>query len=147
MHYDCRSYCSDVHAMGTRPLRSRSYWAQKVDDWRKEEAYIALGRYCLDYDDGYKQWDCFLFRDYTIRAALSRTFRKRHLPLSNGFDEENFDGQYTFDWDAHAWAPISRKIKADSYRVKPEPMSTKSPAPRNERPMVWDVELNKLVPM
>ena len=52
--------------------------------------------------EGYKQWDCFLFSDYSIRRQLATTFDVRHLPLSDGNDEENFEGKLVFDWAAHA---------------------------------------------
>lgn len=142
-----RNYCDDLHAMGSRPLRSRRHWGYVVDIWRKLESYIALGRNCLDFDEGYRQWDCFLFSDYTIRRKLAATFTARHLPLSNGKDEENFDGKFKFDWSKHAWAPVKRKSKAESY-VKPEPTATTSsnPVPTGVT-MIFDVELGKLVPL
>ena len=142
-----RSYGGDLHAMGSRPLRSRRHWGFVVATWRKKESYIALGRYLLRHDDGYKQWDCFLFSDYSIRRKLTATFTARHLPLSNGRDEENFSGKFVFDWSKHAWSPVKRKSKADSY-LKPEPKTTSSSKPVVEGvTMIFDVELDRLVPL
>lgn len=134
-----------MHAMGTRPLRSRNHWSVKVKKWRKKEPYIALGRFLLGFDAGYKQWDCFLFKDYRIRKILTRTFEVRHLPLSDGRDELNFGGTYKFDWKKYHYSPPKRKIKADSY-VKKEPSDAAPPAETGSL-MVFDVELGKLVPL
>lgn len=141
-----RNYCDDLHAMGSRPLRTPKHWGSAVDKWRKKEAYTALGRLLLRYDDGYKQWDCFLFSDYAVRRKLSRTFEVRHLPLSNGRDLENFEGKFKFDWAKHAWSPAKRKSKASSY-VKPEPKMTSSQPVTGGVTMIFDVELGELVPL
>ena len=143
-----RNYCTDVHAMGTNPLRSREHWGTKVDKWLKKEAGIAVGRHVLDYDSGYRQWDCFAIKDYMIRVKLSKTFEVRHLPLSDGRDDVNFAGQYKFDWAKHAWSPKKRRSTASSY-VKPEPKPATS-APRDDGgsvPMIFDVELGEFVPL
>jgi len=140
-----RNYGTCVHSLGTRPLRSRKCWSN-VAKWRKTEAYIALGRYLLKADTGYKQWDCFRFVDYTMRRALSLTFQVRHLPLSNGKDEDNFgEGMVDFDWKKHSYS-VPKRVKAEpgEYKV-PDPetidMST------DDKPMIFDVELGKLVPL
>ena len=132
--------------MGTRPLRSRKHWRTKVGKWRKKEPYAALSRHLLNFDAGYKQWDCFRFEDYRIRKILMRTFEVRHLPLSDGRDELNFGGTHKFDWKKHFYEPPRRKGKADSY-VKKEPSDAAPPAEKTGPRMVFDVELGKLVPL
>ena len=133
--------------MGTTPLRSPKHWGTVVHRWRKKEAGIALGRFLLGFDAGYKQWDCFLFSDYMNRCKLGRTFDVRHLPLSDGRDDLNFSGQFKFDWSKHAWTPSRSRSKASSY-VKPEPKCKPPPVDGNDDvPMIFDVELDKLVPL
>lgn len=145
-HTNNRNYCADVHAMGTRPLRSRIHWGTKVGKWRKKEPYTALGRLLLDFDAGYRQWDCFLFEDFRIRSLLIRTFEVRHLPLSDGRDELHFGGAFKFDWEIHHYEPAKRKSKAESY-VKKEPRIHEPAAEQTGPRMVFDVELDKLVPL
>ena len=138
-----RSYSSCVHSLGTHPLRSRDYWGKHVEVWRKKEAYIALGRHLLGEPSGYRQWDCFSFKDYVSRAQLSKTFVERHLPLSNGEDEKNFNGKFVFDWSQHFWQ--RKKF------VKQDPVQrstlTKSVTSSTKVPMIFDVELGCLVPL
>ena len=139
------NYAGDVHAMGTRPLRSRLHWGTKVGKWRKKEPYVALGRFLLGFDAGYRQWDCFLFKDFRIRSLLLRTCEVRHLPLSDGRDELHFAGTYKFDWKKYHYAPPKRKGRAESY-VKPEPRNVPA-VEHTGTQMVFDVELGKLVPL
>ena len=133
-----REYASDVHCMGTRALRSRSHWGSKVGRWRKREPFIALMRYLLGFSAGYAQWNNFLFTDYINRAKLSKTFLKRHLPLSDGKDEANFNGQLHFDWAKHAYKKPTRVKKEPN----PEPKS-----PSATPAMIFDVGLGYMVPM
>ena len=138
-----REYSSSVHSLGTRPLRSRKAWSQ-VAKWRKREAYIALARYLLRADTGYKQWDCFRFADYTTRSVMGKTFERRHLPLSNGKDDENFGGTLKFDWDKHAYV-AKKRVKSEPGEYKHEEVKQTTAA--DDKPMVFDVELGKLVPV
>ena len=120
-----RNYSSCVHSMGTRPLRSRESWSN-VSKWRKREAYIALGRYLLKADTGYKQWDCFRFIDYTMRQTLGKTFDIRHYPLSNGRDEENFGkNNMKFNWEKHVYN-IPRRVKSEPGEYQPPNKETTS---------------------
>jgi hypothetical protein len=91
----------------------------------------------MGFSAGYAQWNNFLFTDYINRAKLCKTFLKRHLPLSDGNDEVNFNGQMKFDWAKHAYKkPI---------RVKREPNPTEEP--KSSAPsMIFDVELGCMVP-
>ena len=140
-----RKYDTCVHSLGTRPLRSRQCWA-KVAKWRKCETYIALGRNLLNVDTGYKQWDCFRFMDYTMRHAMGLTFQVRHYPVSNGKDEENFGkGMVDFDWATHAYS-IPKRVKSEPGQYAPAKAET-STTGTDEKPMVYDVELGKLVPL
>jgi hypothetical protein len=143
-----RNYASCVHSLGTRPLRSRESW-ENVAKWRKREAYIALGRYLLRADTGYKQWDCFLFTDYTMRRAMGLTFEVRHYPLSNGRDDENFGkGMVGFDWKKHAYSPPKRvKSEPGEYQSQSAKVTQTSSASKDDTPMIFDVELGKLVPL
>ena len=139
-----REYASCVHSLGTRPLRTRKSWAD-VAKWRKCEAYIALARYLLKADTGYKQWDCFRFGDYTMRRAMALTFQNRHYHLSNGQDDDNFgEGKLDFDWDKHAYSR-PKKVKSEPGEYKGLKMAETSAT--DERPMIFDVELGKLVPL
>jgi len=142
-----RNYGQNVHSLGTRPLRSKDTWAQ-VAKWRKREAYIALARYVLKADTGYKQWDCFRFEDYTMRRAMGLTFEVRHYPLSNGRDDENFGkGMMKFDWEKHAYVP-PKTVKSEPGEYQSQTNTpTCSPAPKGDKPMIFDVELGKLVPL
>ena len=133
-----REFASCVHCMGTRPLRSRSHWRDKVGRWRKREPYVALVRFLLEFSAGYAQWNNFLLADYINRATLTKTFLKRHLPLSDGNDEANFNGQLNFDWDKHAYKKPQRVKK------EPNPKPASSPATPS---MVFDVDLGCMVPM
>lgn len=137
-----RNYSSSIHALGTRPLRSREWWGQSVDVWRKKEAYIALGRLLLDEPVGYRQWDCFKFEDYVSRSQLSKTFTERHLPLSNGDDEKNFNGKFKFDWEKHEWKKV-KKIRRDVHQKCNVSHDPTEPTTR----MIFDVELGCLVPL
>ena len=143
-----RNYGSCVHSMGTRPLRSRESWSN-VAQWRKREAYIALGRYVLKADTGYKQWDCFRFLDYTMRQSLGKTFDVRHFPLSDGRDDENFGkNKLDFDWKKHAYE-IPKRVKSEPGEYE-NPGVTSLPHVsdvKDQRPMIYDVELGKLVPL
>ena len=96
----------------------------------------------------YKKWDNYSFPDYSIRQQLARTFRVRNLPLSDGNDEKNFEGQYTFDWHKHAYKP-----RLPGGRVKSEPAEKKVVVPvpstiagPSGPQMVYDVEKGCLVP-
>ena len=141
-----RNYASCVHSLGKRPLRSKKSWAN-VAKWRKREAYIALARYLLQADTGYKQWDCFRFNDYTMRRAMGMTFQVRHYPLSNGRDEENFgEGMLNFDWEKHAYVPAKR-VKSEPGQYKPANVTQTSSTSDGKKPMIFDVELGKLVPL
>ena len=143
-----RNYSSSVHSLGTRPLRSRSYWGNKVQLWRKREAYIALARHLLCASPEYMQWDCFKFEDYVMRQVLAKTFCVRHLPLSNGKDEENFNGELKFNWVKHEYKAPKRVSRPT--HVKKEiklPKDSSSAAPKSQQPMIFDVELGELVPM
>ena len=142
-----REYSKDVHAMGTHALRSRHYWSQ-VAFWRKREAYIALGRFLLGRKADYAQWDCFVFRDYQDRQALAKTYEVRHHPLSDGNDDDHFQGKLHFDWDQHAYCPMRRGrnlISPVKNEVKPV-KNVKSPGSATKVTMIYDVEKGCLVP-
>ena len=139
-----RNYSSDIHALGSHPLRSREHWGN-IALWRKREAYIALGRFCLQRDPDYKQWDCFLFSDFQDRQTLAETYVRRHHPLSDGNDDVNFEGQMNFDWDSHVYVPAKRRANT---KVKGEPAvkKQKTADQPKSKPMIYDVEKGCLVP-
>ena len=115
--------------------------------WRKHEAYIALGRYMLRADTGYKQWDCFRFHDYTMRHTMGYTFQVRHLPLSDGRDDENFGKRMVdCDWEKHAYAPCKR-VKSEPGEYHSAKVTQTSSTSKDEKPMIFDVELGILVPL
>ena len=113
----------------------------------KREAYIALGRYLLQVDTTYKQWDCFRFQDYTMRRALGLTFEVRHLPLSNGRDEDNFGkGVLDFDWGKHAYS-LPKRVRSQPGASQSSKVAQTSSPSKGEQRMIFDVELGKLVPL
>ena len=138
-----RAYADDIHAMGTKPLRSPYYWGNRVELWRKREAYIALCRHVAGKPPAYPQWDCFLFGDYAQRQRAGKTFVKRHLPLSNGEDEINFNGEYDFDWESEEYSPPKR-VKLEK---QTRPKVVHSAAQASAGVMVFDVEKGCMVPM
>lgn len=144
-----RNYADDIHAMGTKPLRSRYYWGHKVPVWRKREAYTALCRHVAGKSPVYKQWDCFLFDDYAQRQRAQKTFVKRHLPLSNGEDERNFDGNYDFDWDSLQYSPKRKSVKVEKIEkiTRRRRKVARSDGEAPARVMVFDVENGCMVPM
>jgi hypothetical protein len=108
---------------------------------------IAVARFCLGLPTDYKQWDCFLLSDYLNRQALIETFRKRNLPLSNGNDEENFEGQYIFNWEDHACGPSPVRVKTEPVSSRASASAVTTPAASAKTPpMVFDVEKGCLVP-
>ena len=139
-----RNYADCVHSLGTRPLWSKQAW-RNVAKWRKREAYIALARYLLRADSGYKQWDCFRFADFTMRVTMGLTFENRHYRLSDGEDDKNFGkGNMNFDWKKHSYVPTKRvKSEPGEYKAK----NVVDTSATDETPMIYDVELGKLVPL
>ena len=109
-----RAYANNIHAMGSHPLRSSEYW-RKVDTWRKREAYIAVVRHVLSKPAGYRNWSSFLFSDYVQRQDCGLTFKRRHLPLSNGDDRYNFAGKYSFKWSEHVYVPRKKMKKEPTH--------------------------------
>ena len=142
-----RSYADDIHAMGTKPLRSAYYWGNKVPRWRKREAYIALCRHVANKSPVYKQWDCFLFDDYAQRQRAQMTFGSRHLPLSNGEDELNFDGAYEFDWGSQQYSPKRKRVKVEKKKPRRRKKVVQSARTAPAGVMVFDVEKGCMVPM
>jgi len=134
-----RAYSDDVHAFGTMPLRSRTHWS-KVSLWRKREAYIAVARYLLDMPPGYKQWDCFLWSDYTSRQLMHKTYVSRHHPLSDGNDELHFGCNMKFDWSRHTYKPRGKRATCPTPAVKPEPVMLTRHAAPPLKPMLYDVD-------
>ena len=87
----------------------------------------------MGFSAGYSQWDNFLFADYINRATLAKTFLVRHLPLSDGRDEVNFNGQMNSDWKKHAYKKATR-VKKEPNPTATEPKSSGTPS------MIFDVE-------
>ena len=137
-----RKYSYSIHILGSRPFRSRQHWGKNVSLWRKREAYIALVRYLLGIRPDYNQWDCFIFGDYIMRQRLHKTFVSRHLPLSNGNDELNFQNKFKFPWGKYT-SDVPRKVKHEG---KVSVKSQKS-VPCSDAPMIYDVELGCLIPL
>ena len=76
---------------------------------------------------------------------MALTFQNRHYHLSNGQDDDNFgEGMLDFDWDKHAYSR-PKKVKSEPGEYKGLKMSETSAT--DERPMIFDVELGKLVPL
>ena len=67
----------------------------------------------------------------------------RHLPLSNGLDDENFGGEYQFPWDKHIRAPRKSKQKTCvTSTVVSSPVVHK----KAQQPMMYDVDKGCMVP-
>jgi hypothetical protein len=75
-----------------------------------------------------------------MRNKLSKTFRVRHLPLSDGNDNKNFGGLYNFDWETHV-KPEPAIVKTP-VKTEPEKVVTASPSGPL---MVYDVDKDCLV--
>ena len=133
-----RSFGTDIYAMGSKALNSKAEWAI-VAVWRKREAYIALVRHIRGHT-GYPQYDCYVWADYIERQHAGRTFRLRHLPLSDGRD---FEGQLPPPWSGEDVKDSPRKRKKSVKRA-PASVSAKvvvsKKTKRDEKPRVWDVE-------
>ena len=144
-----RAYADNVHAMGASPLRSRRYWGE-VDKWRKRECYISLVRFVLNSGQmSYRHWKNFLFTDYTLRQRSTLTFERRHLPLSNGLDEEHFKGK-SFDWGKHQFIPAKRGRKAKKSTTRSSESQSTPPAASasaSSQVMQYDVENDCMVPL
>ena len=84
-----RNFTQYPFAMGGCALKTRESWAA-VQPWRKREAYISLVCHERGHNS-YRQWDNFSWEDFLERAQLARTFNTRHLPLSDGTDDDFFE--------------------------------------------------------
>ena len=78
-----------------------------------------------------------------MRKKLAKTFRVRNLPLSDGNDEKNFEGQYEFDWEQYACKPEPPPVVKTP--VKTEPTKAKAKAASGPL-MIYDVDKDCLVP-
>jgi len=80
---------------------------------------------------------------------MGLTFEVRHLPLSNGQDDQNFgEGMLEFDWKKHQYSPPKRVVKSEPGEYKsPEGTQQPSTPSKDDVPMIYDVELGKLVPL
>ena len=120
-------------------MKSRADWSDSCRHWRKREAYIALMRSMKTKKVSYQQWDCFKLSDYTERQLWARTFRARHLPLSNG-DPSNFNG--------HIEDPAWWDSAADELQEPPRKKSKKGDGTTSgdgEQLKVFDVETGLFV--
>ena len=145
-----RAYSSNVHCMGTCPLRSPDYWGS-VDKWRKREAYISLARYVKHNTHvPYKNWRNFDFKDFADRKRYATTFERRHLPLTDGNDAVHFK-RCKYDWDKHAYNPRPKKIKTKKCKVStPSPVAAGAASAAVDTPKVrmrYDVETDTMVPI
>ena len=137
-----RSFGTDIYAMGSKALRSSEEWA-RVQVWRKREAYIALVRHIRGHH-GYPQYDCYVWADYIERQHAGKTFRLRHLPLSDGRD---FEGQLPFRWSDEDVKDSPRKPKKSAKRARASSSSSKVVVSKGqEAPAAWDVEKGCFVP-
>ena len=143
-----RSFGMDIHAMGSGAMRTRAKWAA-VPVWRKREAYIALVRVVLERDS-YRQWDCFALQDYVERINATKTFVKRHLPLSDG-NPKRFGGKLP---DPPMWkqakTPSPKAKRKRVRKIKPAASASASAsaptATSTTKPTQFDVEKNCFVP-
>ena len=75
------------------------------------------------------------------------TFQARHYPLSDGRDDVNFGkGTVDFDWAKHAYAPPKR-VKSEPGEYQSANVTQTSSTSKDEKPMIFDVELGILVPL
>ena len=75
------------------------------------------------------------------------TFVSRHLPLSNGEDELNFDGAYEFDWGSQQYSPKRKRVKVEKKTRRRRKKVVQSARTAPAGVMVFDVEKGCMVPM
>lgn len=78
-----------VHALGSGTMKSVETWGDRQLAHRKREGYIAAYRSYFELGN-YKNWNKFREQDFKLRASLTLTFNKRHLPLSDGLEHKEF---------------------------------------------------------
>ena len=91
----------------------------------------------------YRQWDHFSWADYLERAKLTRTFNVRHLPLSDGTDDNFFEN---FLEDPPEWNQPQRKRRKTKHEKRVEVRKADGATP-SDTIMVLDVETGELVPL
>ena len=100
-----------------------------------------------------KKWTCFLWDDFKERNAARVTFKKRHLPLSDGKDHPEFKGllQQPAQWLNPTATQPEKNTKPPAKRAKKEPNAPKPTQVNvNKAPpvvMMWDNEKNEMVPV
>ena len=77
--------------MGSNTMKNADKWGAPELGHRKREGYIAAERYFSERGN-YCNWNTFKYDDFVSRNALAVTFKKRHLPLSDGKDHPEFGG-------------------------------------------------------
>lgn len=137
-----------MHALGSNTLQNPVRWGHRDLSARKREGYIAaLRRY---FERGsLNNWNHFRHSDLVERNELALTFKKRHLPLSDGKDHPEFGGLFKV---AKEWVkkpspekPPKNKRKAATAMAqkasKKAKVKTEKPDPPEADPDEDDVKL------
>jgi len=94
----------------------------------------------------YRQWDNFSWGDYIERMKAARTFIVRHLPLSDGTDDDFFE-DYLPDpkeWNEPEPEVVPTKQKSNQRVLVKNPTTEAGPS---DTIMVFDIETGELVPL
>ena len=133
------------HTMGSNAIESKENW-QKVEPWRKREAYISLGVF-LSGTKSRNKWENSLWDQYVQRQLLGETFMVRHANL---WCAEHFEGQLE---DPAEWSRAKTKKRAGKRKRSTRQPTTLPPASRARTadpispvPMRYDSQLGRLVP-
>ena len=109
------------------------------------QGYIAAVREFLGREN-LRQWTNFRLKDFQERNNAGETFKKRHLPLSDGESHPEFGGLVV---DPKVWdhPPESTRKK----RVKKSPKGATKPAAKSDKGqsdvvMIYDPSTNEFVP-
>ena len=111
-----RSFGTDRTAFGMYAMDNVGEWI-KGSQFKKRECYIAMGRHRLKLG-GYTKYQYFLWKDYLSRAAMTKTFNKRHWPITNGTRILNIPNAWPNPVHGRRKRPRSRKSSSPKIPAK-----------------------------
>ena len=94
-----------------------------------------------------RKWKVFLWEDFLERQAVRRAFEKRHLPLSDGKDHDEFKGMVNAPkiWSKETPTRPGRKNRRAQPLVEND--TTQAMVGKDPVVMVYDPDTNQLVPL
>ena len=110
-------------------IASRAAW-EKVEAWMKRQCYFFIARHHLGKEN-LKAYNDFRWEDHVLRERLTKTFDKRHLPVSDGRQKVNFPRNSCptpASWD-DGTVPVRRELL---------PAAVDSSAADNTGALEWD---------